>query len=64
MKLIAIVMLSLMCTQVWAGPAAWYRWRSKLTGELVCRQTSPGPGWDRAIGPFKDPRCEFLMPRH
>ncbi|PTD96567.1 hypothetical protein C8261_09040 [Pseudothauera lacus] len=41
-----------------AAPAPWYQWRSKLNGALHCAQTSPGEGWERVRGPFRDVRCE------
>ena len=41
-----------------AAPAPWYVWRSKLNGALHCAQTSPGEGWERERGPFRDSRCE------
>jgi hypothetical protein len=46
-----------------AEPAPWYQWRSKADGKRVCAQTSLGPGWERAAGPFRDSRCEkrFLV---
>lgn len=40
-----------------AAPAAWHKWRSKHDGELVCAQVSPGKGWERVFGPFRDPQC-------
>lgn len=44
---------------VLAGPAPWYKWRSKLNSSTeVCAQTSPGDGWERSSGPYKDARCE------
>ena len=41
-----------------AAPAPWYQWRSKANGSLVCAQTSLGPGWERASGPYRDAHCE------
>ncbi len=41
-----------------AKPAPWHQWRSKVDAKLVCAQVSPGPGWERALGPYKDSRCE------
>lgn len=41
-----------------AAPAPWYQWRSKADGHLVCAQTSLGPGWEQATGPYRDARCE------
>jgi hypothetical protein len=43
---------------VFAQPAPWYKWKSKLNGKIVCTQTSPGEGWERDSGPYKDARCE------
>ncbi|TAH46849.1 MAG: hypothetical protein EYC67_08135 [Betaproteobacteria bacterium] len=40
-----------------AAPAPWHVWRSKLDGHEICRQTTAGPGWERARGPFRDSRC-------
>lgn len=56
-----ILILLLPLQQASANPAAWYQWRSKLNGDLVCRQTSPGVGWERAVGPFRDPHCVHLV---
>jgi len=41
----------------WSAPAAWYKWRSKTDGALICMQTPPGSGWLRADGPYKDAHC-------
>jgi hypothetical protein len=40
-----------------AAPAPWHKWRS-VTGETVCAQTSPGPGWVRLEASYVDPRCQ------
>jgi hypothetical protein len=61
LKLIAALSVLLLATQASANPAAWYQWRSKLNGNLVCVQTSPGPGWEKTTGPYKDPHCMYLM---
>ncbi len=60
-RLVTTLFLMLLALQASANPAAWYQWRSKLTGDLVCRQTSLGPGWERTTGPYKDPHCMNLM---
>ncbi|MBC7684294.1 MAG: hypothetical protein H7176_03580 [Bdellovibrionales bacterium] len=44
-----------------AGPAPWFTWRSKADGKQFCAQTSLGPGWDKAAGPFKDSHCTKLL---
>ncbi len=41
-----------------AAPAPWYLWRSKIDGKSFCFQTSPGEGWERVDGPFRDARCK------
>ncbi|WP_019340946.1 hypothetical protein [Stutzerimonas stutzeri] len=50
-----IVCLPLSAT---AGPAPYYRWQSKADGTVICRQTSPGHGWELLDGqPFRDLNC-------
>lgn len=44
-----------------AGPAPWYQWRSKATGDVVCSQTPLGEGWAKLAGPYRDARCELRM---
>ena len=51
------VVLTLAATAL-AKPAPWYRWSSKLSGQTVCSQHSPGDGWEKSGGPFSDARCE------
>jgi len=41
-----------------AAPAAWYKWKSKLNGEVWCTQASPGDGWIKSSGPYKDANCK------
>ncbi|CDG83757.1 hypothetical protein [Janthinobacterium agaricidamnosum] len=55
---IAACLLLAVCLSAQAGPAPWYQWRSKTEGTMVCAQTTLGPGWEQASGPFKDSRCE------
>lgn len=49
--------LALCCSALLAGPAPWYKWRSKLDGKQVCAQTSLGKGWEKASGPYSDSHC-------
>jgi len=42
-----------------SAPAAWYKWKSKLNGEVWCTQTSPGDGWVLSSGPYKDANCKI-----
>nr|WP_295507026.1 hypothetical protein [Accumulibacter sp.] len=48
----------LFCASSPAAPAPWYLWRSKTDGQVFCAQTSPGGGWQKAAGPYRDARCE------
>lgn len=42
----------------YAAPAPYYQWQSKADGTVICRQTSPGHGWDLLNGqPFRDLKC-------
>jgi hypothetical protein len=62
MKIIASLLsaffLVLACIPATAGPAPWYKWRSKLDGAAACSQTPLGAGWDRIAGPYRDSHCE------
>ena len=40
-----------------AEPAAWYIWESKLNAHRICAQISPGEGWIKRLGPFKNAQC-------
>jgi hypothetical protein len=32
-----------------------------LASALVCAQTSLGPGWEKAAGPYRNSHCEKLI---
>jgi hypothetical protein len=51
------IALALCCTALTAGPAPWYKWRSKIDGQQVCAQVSLGKGWEKASGPYSDSHC-------
>ena len=59
-KLALATILACIGTAALAGPAPWYKWRSKVDGKQFCAQTSLGPGWDKASGPFQDSHCTKL----
>lgn len=40
-----------------AKPAYWYVWQSRTNGQVVCAQTTPGPGWVQLRGPFVNVQC-------
>ena len=54
-------LLALCSASLNAGPAPWYKWRSKLDNGIACSQTPLGPGWEQDSGPYKDSRCEKLV---
>jgi hypothetical protein len=59
-KISAIALCTLLtctCAAAVAGPAPWFKWRSKLNGKQVCSQTPIGPGWEKDSGAFKDSQC-------
>ncbi len=53
-------LLTGLLTSALAAPAPWFKWRSKLDGQLACAQVSLGSGWEKASAPYKDSRCEKL----
>jgi hypothetical protein len=55
-----IVLLACLSGAALAGPAPWFTWRSKVDGKQVCAQTSLGPGWEKAAGPYQDSHCTKL----
>lgn len=46
-----------------AAPMPFYKWQSKLDGAYTCQQTSPGDGWQRIGGPFRDAGCREMLPQ-
>ena len=48
---------TLAATAVLAAPAPWFYWRSKVDGQRVCAQTSPGAGWEKDSPPYDGPGC-------
>ena len=56
-KIIIALLAVVLSGALWAAPAHWYKWRSKLTGEEFCAQTSPGPGWEKVPQPYRNARC-------
>lgn len=58
-----LIFLGLLCTCATVATAAmapWYTWRSQIDNAVHCAQTSPGFGWVRDGGPYRDARC--LLP--
>ncbi|MBS1210925.1 MAG: hypothetical protein H6R19_3323 [Proteobacteria bacterium] len=58
MKRSLCALLAVLSFATHAAPAPWYWWTSKISGKRVCSQTSPGEGWERGNGPFRNSRCE------
>lgn len=57
MRMLLSGLLLVVSAQAWAGNAGWYRWESKIEHSYVCAQTSPGEGWKRIAGPFREATC-------
>ena len=58
--LVAATLLACISVAAVAGPAPWFKWRSKVDGKQFCSQTPLGQGWEKASGPFKDSHCTKL----
>jgi hypothetical protein len=41
-----------------SAPAPWYWWQSLTTGKQICRQNSPGEGWQQIPQAYQDARCK------
>jgi hypothetical protein len=61
MHILAGLAVAAICGAPAAAPAPWFKWRSKLDGKQFCAQTSLGPGWEKAGGPYQDSHCEKLL---
>lgn len=64
---LALCMLLLGAGATWSAPAPWYYWRSKIDGQRVCAQVSPGQGWERDSTAYDGPGCRprtkvFVIP--
>ncbi len=57
-RLASLLPCLLFCASVLAAPAPWYLWRSRIDGQVFCAQTSPGVGWQRVGGPYREAHCE------
>lgn len=58
--MLCVILLLWTSSAVFAAPASWYKWKSKIKEAEVCSQTSPGDGWERTAGPYRDGRCKKL----
>ena len=63
LKLAVAVLIAVFSLAVWAKPAPWYWWASKVENTRLCLQTSPGNGWYRDGGPYRNSRCNDFVPR-
>ncbi|WP_134514816.1 hypothetical protein, partial [Pseudomonas aeruginosa] len=48
--LVGVVLAGFSGLAAQAAPAPFYKWQSKLDGQVACMQTSPGDGWVRLDG--------------
>lgn len=55
---LAVGVAALASAPLAAAPAPWYKWASLNANHEICAQVSPGEGWYKARGPFRDARCE------
>lgn len=53
-RLFALVAALALGASAVAEPAPWYQWHSRIDGAVVCAQASPGQGWIRSNGPFRN----------
>jgi hypothetical protein len=60
--LIFVLTLVLTSPALVAEPAHWFKWQSKLNGKIICKQVSPGEGWQQHAGPFSDAQCRKPVP--
>ncbi|QRY81798.1 hypothetical protein JVX91_12075 [Pseudomonas sp. PDNC002] len=58
-----LVALLLVPLSLSAAPMPFYKWQSKLDGAYTCQQTSPGSGWTKIGGPFRDAVCREVLPQ-
>ena len=57
MKRAFAALLASLALSAQGTPAPWYWWVSRYDTLRICAQTSPGDGWERSDGPFRDSRC-------
>lgn len=57
LKMMLFIVMQVSYFAVIAEPAYWYQWESKFNGKMICKQLSPGEGWQQHAGPFYDARC-------
>ena len=55
---LAVAATALASAPLAAAPAPWYKWASLNANHEICAQVSPGAGWYKALGPFRDARCD------
>lgn len=56
-KFAVLIVLALICVYAFASGAAWYKWKNKFDGTILCAQTSPGETWVVIQGPFTESQC-------
>ena len=55
---ISLALLLCLAQPSLAAQAPWYWWQSSVTGKQICRQNSPGEGWQQLSQPYLDARCQ------
>ena len=56
-RLLVLAVLASVCAAAYASEMSWYRWRSRISGAVVCAQISPGSAWYKFKGPYMDGTC-------
>lgn len=57
MRILLLASLLALSLPGFAAPAPFFLWQSKVDSHLTCAQFSPGEGWIRFAGPFRDAGC-------
>ncbi len=56
-KIAMLAVLASVCAAAYASEMSWYRWRSRVSGAVVCAQIYPGNAWYKFKGPYMDGTC-------
>ncbi|GAB3255342.1 hypothetical protein [Chitinimonas naiadis] len=60
MRLTLLALTTIVSLAALAAPAPWYLWQAPGDRSTLCAQTTPGDGWVKVRGPYKDSLCKQL----
>ena len=60
MRILLLTALLALSAPGFAAPAPFFLWQSTADDHLTCAQVSPGEGWIRFAGPFRDAGCRVI----